>query len=188
MIPLHTCLGICSLSAPFIETKDNKQGKQNYSIRGILKTGVFHKFVYEVYLKLNNCSDKGKNKIMLHNEAFLRTCACIGVYCTHTVIYQLKMAGNIPGPNFIELLSTKVCLAWNFFLCKNRITNRTFILLHCLVTGIQMYAYLENHVEIWLEILFLTRQTFHAKQFFVLSSSMKLDPGQAVSEFVTTTI
>ena len=28
-----------------------------------------------------------------------------------------------PGPNFIELLSTKICLAWNFFLGKNRTIN-----------------------------------------------------------------
>ena len=29
-----------------------------------------------------------------------------------------------PGPNFIELLSTKICLAWNFCLDKNRATNQ----------------------------------------------------------------
>ena len=46
-----------------------------------------------------------------------------------------------------------------------------------LVTGIQLlFAHLENHVEIWLLILFLLRQKFHAKQIFVLSSSMKLGP------------
>ena len=33
-------------------------------------------------------------------------------------------------------------------------------------------------MEIWLVILFLSRKTFHAKQTFVLSSSMKLGPGQ----------
>ena len=31
------------------------------------------------------------------------------------------------GPNFIELLSTKICLAWNFFLDKNRIANQISI-------------------------------------------------------------
>ena len=34
----------------------------------------------------------------------------------------------------------------------------------------------ENHVEIWLVIMILSRKTFHAKQMFVLSSSMKLGP------------
>ena len=47
-----------------------------------------------------------------------------------------------------------------------------------LVTGIQLLiAYPENHVEVWLVILFLSRKEFHAKQIFVLSSSMKLGPG-----------
>ena len=83
-----------------------------------------------------------------------------------------------PGPNFIELLSTKICLAWNFFLDKNRITNQISICCILLVTGIQLlFAYPENHVEIWLVILFLSRKKFHAKQIFVLSSSMKLGPG-----------
>ena len=34
-----------------------------------------------------------------------------------------------------------------------------------------------NHVEIWLVILFESRQTFHAKRIVGLSSSMKLGPG-----------
>ena len=83
------------------------------------------------------------------------------------------------GPNFIELLSTKICLAWHFFLDKNRITNQISICYTLLVTGIQLFfAYPGNHVKIWFEILFLSRQTFHAKQIFVLSSSMKLGPGR----------
>ena len=52
---------------------------------------------------------------------------------------------------------------------------------HCcifLVTGIQLlFAYPENHVEIWLVILFLSREKFLAKQIFVLSISIKLGPG-----------
>ena len=59
---------------------------------------------------------------------------------------------------------------------------------HCcifLVTGIQLlFAYPENHVEIMLVILFLSRQKFHAKQIFVLSSSMKL--GQDESTYCAT--
>ena len=70
-----------------------------------------------------------------------------------------------------------MCLAWNFFLDKNRITNQILICCKLLVTGIQLlFAYPENHMEIWLVIMFLSRQKFHAKQIFVLSSSMKLGP------------
>ena len=47
-----------------------------------------------------------------------------------------------------------------------------------LVTGIQLlFAYPENHMVVVLVILFLSRQKFHAKQIFVLSSSLKLGPG-----------
>ena len=47
-----------------------------------------------------------------------------------------------------------------------------------LVTGIHLlFAYPENHVEIRLVILFSSRKKFHAKQTFVLSSTMKLGPG-----------
>ena len=40
-----------------------------------------------------------------------------------------------------------------------------------------MYACPENHVEIWLAFLFLSRAKFHAKQICVLSSSRKLGLG-----------
>ena len=36
-----------------------------------------------------------------------------------------------------------------------------------------LFAYHENLVEIWLVILFLSSNKFHAKQIFVLSSSLK---------------
>ena len=96
----------------------------------------------------------------------------------YNVIYTLYISSLCTGPNFIELLSTKTCLAWNFFLDRNRITSK--IHLRCIlpVTGIQLvFAFPENHMEIWLEIRFLWRQKFHAKQICVLSSSMKLGPG-----------
>ena len=84
----------------------------------------------------------------------------------------------ISGPNFIELLSTKICLAWNFFLGKNRVTNQISICCILLVAGIQLlFAYPENHMEIWLVVLFLSRKKFHAEQIFVLSCSMKLGHG-----------
>ena len=63
----------------------------------------------------------------------------------------------------------------NFFLDKNRITSQIYICCIVLVTGTRLlFAYPENHVEIWLVILLLSRQKFHAKQMFVLSSSTKL--------------
>ena len=81
------------------------------------------------------------------------------------------------GPNFIELLSIKICLALNFFLLKNRITNQISICCVFLITCIQLLCgYPENHVEIWLITLLLSRKKFHAKQLFVQSSSMKLGP------------
>ena len=81
-------------------------------------------------------------------------------------------------PNFIELLSTKICSALNFFLDKNRITNQIPICCILLVTGTQLlFTYPENHVEIWSVILFLSREKFHAKQIVMLSSSMKLGSG-----------
>ena len=43
-----------------------------------------------------------------------------------------------PGSNFIELLSAQICLAWSFFLDKNRITNQISICCRLLVTGIQL--------------------------------------------------
>ena len=65
------------------------------------------------------------------------------------------------GPNFIELLSTRICLSWNFFLDKNKITNQISIFCILFVTGIQLlFAYPENHVNIWLLILFLSRKKF----------------------------
>ena len=56
------------------------------------------------------------------------------------------------------------------FLDKNRITNQ-------ISTAIQLlFAYLENHMKIWLVILILSRKKFHAKKIYVLSSYMKLGP------------
>ena len=84
---------------------------------------------------------------------------------------------SYPGTNFIELLSSTICLASNFSLDKNRMTYQTSICCILLVTGIQLlFVHTENHVEIWSAILFLSGQTFHAKQICVLSSSMKLGP------------
>ena len=67
------------------------------------------------------------------------------------------------GPNFIELLSTKICQAWNFFPDKNRITSQISICYIVLVTGIQLlFAYPENHMDIMLVNLFISRKKFYA--------------------------
>ena len=94
-----------------------------------------------------------------------------------TVSWRQVVGPNIRAQFYIELLSTTVCLAWHFFLDKNRITNQIFFCCILLVTGIQLlFAYPKNHIEIWLVILFLSRRKFHAKQICVLGSSMKLGP------------
>ena len=68
---------------------------------------------------------------------------------------DLTVCVNVPLKMFV------LCFHW-WWIC--------FILL---VTGIQlMFAHLENHMQIWLVILFLSRQKFHAKDIFVLSSSL----------------
>ena len=86
-----------------------------------------------------------------------------------------------PGPKSIELLSTKSCLAWHFFIDKKRDYQPNFYLLHVTsytCTCMQLlFACPENHVEIWLVFLFLSREKCHARQIVVLSSSMKLGPG-----------
>ena len=59
------------------------------------------------------------------------------------------------GPNFIGLLSTKNCLAWNFSLDKNRNAN----------SWIPIRSNIQQ-IEIWLAILFLSWKKFHAKQLY----------------------
>ena len=78
-------------------------------------------------------------------------------------------------PNFIELLSTTICLAWNFCLdMKNRITNKISICCVLLVTGIQLlFAYPENHFEIWLLTLFL----YQGKNFMLRKISLSCPSG-----------
>ena len=66
------------------------------------------------------------------------------VLWAHILLYPLAEVKESKGPNFIELLSTKNCLAWNFFLDKIRITNQISICCILLVTGIQLlFAYPE---------------------------------------------
>ena len=99
------------------------------------------------------------------------------VFCV--LAYLVKCAWNEVGPNFIALLSTQFAKHEISFLIKIRIINQISTCCLLLVTGIQLlFAYLENHVEIWLVILFLLWQKIHGKQICVLSSSMKLGPGE----------
>ena len=64
------------------------------------------------------------------------------------------------GPNFKK--SKKICLAWKFFLDKNRITNKISICCILLVTGIQLlFAHPENHVEIWLVVFLWHNDAYH---------------------------
>ena len=68
-----------------------------------------------------------------------------------------------PGPNFIELLSTTICLAWNFFLDENRITNQ----ISTWFSGWANNSWTPvtrsiQQIEIWLVILFLPRKKYHA--------------------------
>ena len=81
------------------------------------------------------------------------------------------------GPNFTRPVSTKICLAWNFDLDRNRITNQIATWFSGFKQTINSWIPVSSNMqqmEIWLVILFLTRKKFHAKQIFVLSISMKL--------------
>ena len=85
------------------------------------------------------------------------------------------------GPNFIELVSTKICSAGNFFLDKNKITNQ----ISTWFSGLANNSWIPvksnmQQTENWLVILFLSRKKCHAKQTFVLSSSMKLGPDHCI--------
>ena len=55
------------------------------------------------------------------------------------------------------------------------------------IAGIQLlFAHPENHLEIWLVILFLSKKKFHAKHIFVLTGFMKLGPGPNFMKPVST--
>ena len=58
---------------------------------------------------------------------------------------------------------------------NNKVTNPISICCILLVTGNQLLDP-ENHVKIWMDILFLLRKKIYAKQYFVLTGFMKLGP------------
>ncbi len=66
-----------SLSVPFMETKDKTKKGKNKGLRmKILMAGVLHKEIsVQSIWETVKCRDKGKNKRMLHKDAFLRVCA-----------------------------------------------------------------------------------------------------------------
>ena len=71
---------------------------------------------------------------------------------------------------FHKACKNKNLLSMNFFLGKNMITNQISMCCIFLATCIQLLlVYPENHDEIWLVILFLSRTKFHAKEVFVLT-------------------
>ena len=77
-----------------------------------------------------------------------------------------------PGPNFIELLSTQMCLAWNFFL---RVTNQISTYCILLVTGYSAVVCLswKSRGNLLGNLVFI-KEEISCKQFVVLSSCMKL--------------
>ena len=75
------------------------------------------------------------NQVRFCKQQFFGQTIIIVIICCMQVARPTR-----PGPNFIELLSTKICSACNFFLGKNRITNQTSICYILLVTGFQPYT------------------------------------------------
>ena len=75
------------------------------------------------------------------------------------------------GPNFIPLLSTKICLAWHFCSDKNRNANQisTWFSRQAHHSWIPVRSNMQQK-EIWLIILFLSRKKISAKQIFVLAA------------------
>ncbi len=67
---------VCSFSVPYGgDQGQNKKEKTKGLHMEILKTGVLHEEICEQSLwETVKCRDKGKNKRMLHKDAFLRVC------------------------------------------------------------------------------------------------------------------
>ena len=149
---------------------------------------------FKSYLKLRNSNNRKSlscSAEMLYACVMCVLCLC---FCLVTWGFDLNVIST-PGPNFIELLSTSICLAWNFFLDKNRITSQ--ITICCILLGIQLlFAYPENHVEIWLVIRFLSKKKCHAttfmymyKQFFeqLFKQLYEIGPSPALHHVLTHT-
>ena len=123
-----------------------------------------------------------------------RTTGCEGQWCVVRIrvsvgkplfefsikIVQMQVAGWMatPGPNFKKPVSTKVCLAWNFFLGQLVKTGLPTKCPHDFQdlannSWIPVSSNMQQ-MNIWLVILFLPRKKFQAKQIFVLNGFMKL--------------
>ncbi len=73
----------------------------------ILKTRVLHKEVCVQSLwETVECGDKGKNKRMLHKDAFLRICEFVRVYTFKLWAYNKK---DIRVPGWVKVPSWKLC-------------------------------------------------------------------------------
>ena len=73
-------------------------------------------------------------------------------------------------------------------LIKTGLPTKFSFVAYCLILVFKCYSLNpENHVEIWLVILFLIRKKFHAKQIVVLTCFVKLGPGDEVI-FVTSEV
>ena len=79
--------------------------------------------------------------------------------------------------NFIELLSTTICFAWNFFHDKNRITSQISICCMLFLTGIQLLFACPKFTWKfgWHSCSFQERNFMLSN--FLFSSAMKLGPG-----------
>ena len=113
--------------------------------------------------------------IILHIQSTLTS------YYEDRFIKSRVSQGNLKErswPIFIKPVSTKMCLAWNFFLDKNRITNQisTWFSGKASNNWIPVTSNMQQ-TEIWLVILFLSRKKFHAAQICVLTGFMKFCPG-----------
>ena len=66
-----------------------------------------------------------REKFTYNNKTQLLIVYPLLLLCAFCLSHSLSCNSTwlLPGPNFIEPLSTKICLAWNFFHDKNKITN-----------------------------------------------------------------
>ena len=145
--------------------------------------------------ELSTWISRGYNKTRVTTSLGLISKSCLAANFVLTARFpfhsdanrkHMKRHDNLPGINFIALLSTPICLAWNFSLDKNRNANQmsTWFSGQANTSWIPARSNIQQ-MEICLIILFLSWKKFHDNQFFVLSSSMKLGPALTALELTT---
>ena len=94
-----------------------------------------------------------------------------GTKMTH--LHNCKSRLNSTGPNFMKPVSTKICLARNFFLGKTGLPTQFPLDFQDLANNswIPVSSNMQQ-MKIWLVIQFLPRKKFHAKQIFVLTQAL----------------